>query len=185
MEMESPNGLHLLLDWLHEDRDEAGAIYVKLLERLAFTFRLFDDPDEIANEVIDRVCQNLQDGKVDKTGKAANYIYGVARNVKREKFRRKKVFLSFDPDIKINELEPDKVDEEELEKLCNAAKDCINEAGENGKIFMKYYFGTESADKFDYRKELARENGMKIKALRVKVLRIRAKLEECVEKKIN
>lgn len=185
MKMEPPNELDLLLDWLHEDRNEAGKIYVKLLKRVEFTFDRFENPEGLAYEVIDRVCKKLQAGEVDKTGNPLSYISGVVRYLKMEKNRDKRVFLSFDPEIEIKQLGPDKVDEEKFEKCCNAAKVCIKEAGEDGEIFMKYYLCEESADTFDCRKRLADENGISVQTLRVKVFRTRAKLKECVENKIN
>jgi hypothetical protein len=79
-------GFDRLLAWLHSDRNLAGEKYVIIRRGLAqfFERRGCIEPDELADEAIDRVIKKLPEIADQYTGEQAKYFYGVARHVYQE-----------------------------------------------------------------------------------------------------
>lgn len=189
---ESTNEMDTLLGWLDNDRDRAVESLIRLRQRLVFYFRFFVDPDTLADEVIDRILNNLRDNKAQTTGKAENYALAVARKVKLEQGRKRKIY-SIDDETDLNAFErhkflavppPDEI-KDDFEKLLQTTMNCIRDLGHDGETFLKYYSEQKDANANGFREGLAATEGMTLLNLRVKIYRIRKRIIDCVEKKLN
>ena len=79
-----------LLDWLDSDQIEAALKYEAIRTNL---IRIFSSrgclvPDELADDVFDRVAKKINEIIPSYEGEPALYFYGVARNVFREYTRK-------------------------------------------------------------------------------------------------
>ena len=81
-----------LLAWLDPDREQAGIKYEQIRSRLIkiFTGRGCVDPEELADETINRVTRKLNgNSKANSPAIAARYFFGVANKIYMEHLRRK------------------------------------------------------------------------------------------------
>ncbi len=184
-----------LLACLDPDRERAGERYENLRRKLMkyFECRGCLAPEEYADETINRVARRMSEGKQIWTADPASYFYGVARNVLRE------YWASPDRDIAALEClppvahppsetdDPLSSDSEKalLARHMDALDHCINELpAESRELLIEYYRG-EKGEKIRNRKVLARRLGIPPNALRIRVHRIREKLERCVNESLN
>src|SRR5262245_10094206 len=87
----SQESFDALLNWLDPDRERAGHRYEEIRQRLIkiFTGRGCHEPDQLADETINRVTTRLNDIKEEFTGEPARYFYAVANRVHMEYLRVK------------------------------------------------------------------------------------------------
>jgi len=174
-----------LLMRLGSNLDDAGLEYERIRGRLIkyFEWQKCPDPEELADETINRVTRGLEFGKEIWTSNPLSFFYGVARNVAREQWGKKET-ISLDQlgpgdhNLRQHEevSEPEKSRDEEfycLEKCAGALPDAQR------NMIVSYYFGEKSL-KIHRRKELANEFGISMNALRIRAHRIREELEACV-----
>ncbi len=163
-----------LLAWLDPNRDEAGRKYEDIRLRLIklFVCRGCFDPENLADETINRVTFKLAEIKDSFVGEHAKYFFGVANKVRLEHFKKKpRPVLPPPPVVEENELE------------FNCLERCIEQrlTSDNRDLVLKYYEEAKSA-KIEHRKILANQLGIGLNALRIRAYRIRTALEECVKK---
>lgn len=145
-------------------------------------------PRDLADEVINRVARQLEEGKEIYPPSSANYFYGVARNVLREHLRHPESALaaldtlppsehpSANPAVLTDHLAVRRRREQRLE----CVETCV--AGlppETRRLVMSYYEGEEGI-KIENRRQLAETLGIPLNTLRIRVHRIREKVEQCV-----
>lgn len=168
----SQEAFDALLDWLESDREQAGIKYEQIRSRLikVFTGRGCVDPEDLADETINRVTSKLNEIQNEFTGDRARYFFGVANKVYMEYLRRKP--LQPPPQVP-----PDR-GRAELEHRC--LERCIAQLNpEDRNLLVRDY------SQADRRKAIADELGISLNALRIRVYRIRSALKECVEKCIQ
>lgn len=161
-----------LLDWLDPDREVAGQKYEDIRRRLVtiFSCRGCAEPEDLADDTINRVASKLSVIKSDYVGDPARYFYGVANKVYLE-YRRRPV-----PAVPT----PTATYDEDIEKEFECLERCMQElTAENQKLVIEYYQDERQA-KIDHRKRLANQLGIAINALRIRAFRIRASLQQCV-----
>src|SRR6266550_5419038 len=80
-----------LLAWLDSERDEAGRKYEEIRLRLIkiFVCRGCHEPEDLADETINRVSKKLREIESTYLGNPALYFYGVANKVHLEYLRRR------------------------------------------------------------------------------------------------
>jgi RNA polymerase sigma factor (sigma-70 family) len=153
-----------------------------------FRYRGCNSPCELADEVINRVARKIEEGEIIPRRELTNYFYGVARNVLREHLRDPQSSASA-----IDELSPSdhpSEDPEELMELYDARSDaetrlaclevCLEKLPpETRRLVVSYYEGEEGA-KIVNRQRLAEEMGVSLNSLRIRLHRLREKLEKCV-----
>src|SRR6266480_2066351 len=162
-----------LLSWLNSDREQAGREYEDIRHRLIklFTCRLCLEPEDLADETINRVANKLLEIKEKFEGPPAPYFYAVAGKIHLEYLRRKP--LPPPP--------PPVQDSEKLEREYDCLEQCMQKQTlANRKLVLEYYRG-EKKDKIEHRRGLAEQYGIALNALRIRVHRMRAVLQECVE----
>lgn len=161
-----------LLAWLDPNRELAGQKYEDIRRRLVtiFSCRGCAEPEDLADETINRVTSKLSAIKSGFVGNPTNYFYGVANKVHLEYRRRKPV----------PELPPPASYDENIEKESECLERCMqNLTVENRALLIEYYQDEKQA-KINRRKRLAEHMGIAINALRIRAYRVRASLQDCV-----
>jgi len=162
-----------LLDWLAADREAAGVIYEKIRWRLVaiLAARGCLVPEEIADETIDRVARRVRDIQDSYEGDKAIYFLGVMNNVHHEYLRRPAL-----PHL----VEPEQnVESKEQTHLC--LDRCLDKLAPYSRQLIEKYYTENKQAKIDLRRRIARELGIKSTTLRLRALRIREKLQTCIQ----
>jgi DNA-directed RNA polymerase specialized sigma24 family protein len=166
-------GFDELLDWLDDNRDEAGKKYELIRQRLIkmFTCRACGEPEDLADETINRVTTKIFEIVPNYQGDPALYFYGVARMVHHEYLRRQNRLIHPPPTDVTNEDE----------RLYGCLDGCMETLPEKSRQLVLRYYQNEKKVKIDDRKTLADELGIAVNALRIRAHRIRTLLRKCVE----
>jgi len=161
-----------LLAWLDPDREVAGRKYEEIRRGLikVFTCNGCHEPEDLADATINRVSSKLKDIKDTYEGQPYLFFYGVAKNILREYWRRKPPPPPPQP--------PDNGDEIEQYHLC--LERCMKQLTPHNRELVLEYYKEEKRAKIDHRKKMAERLGIALNALRIRVYRFRAFLEECV-----
>jgi DNA-directed RNA polymerase specialized sigma24 family protein len=146
-------------------------------------------PPDLADIVVNRVARRLMEGEVIRPDALNAYFRSVARNVWRED--RRSPEAQFAP---LDDLPPHQqpaVDPHAamlahraqlmLEQRLNCLEECVAALPpETRGLILEYYEGEESA-RIENRKRLAEMLEIPLSRLRLRIHRIREKLERCVE----
>lgn len=174
-----------ILAWLNSDRERAGLMYVQLRHDLARMFSRTGccDPEGLTDEVIDRVSRKVHDLRPTYVGDARFYFRGVANNLIKETLKKIKTYVSLEgidlPKPRASAIEADTA---ELE---DCLQSCLQKLSAEKRELIMAYYAKEKQAKIDHRLELARSLGISVRALRVKVFRIRLSLERCIERSLK
>jgi DNA-directed RNA polymerase specialized sigma24 family protein len=173
----SQEAFDALLNWLDSDREQAALTYEKIRRSLIkiFTGRGCVEPEDLADETINRVTSKLKEIEKDFSGDRTRYFFGVANKVHLEHLRRKLPQAMPTP--------PDDPDRIELEYSC--LERCIERLTKKDRDLLLRYHGAEGRAETEIRRALAEELGIAPNALRIRVYRIRMALKEGVEKCIE
>lgn len=177
-----PGSFEEILAWLNPDREVAGRMYVQLRHALTkiFEWNRCSDPEGLTDDVFDRVARKVHRLRETYEGDPRHYFYGVARNVIKEAPKKIKTRVSLDE----TELPANTTSEaEEIERLReDCLHSCLQKLSQDKRELILSYYAREKQAKIDHRIELARQLGTSVETLRVRVYRIRATLEECIER---
>jgi RNA polymerase sigma factor (sigma-70 family) len=168
-----------LLAWLDPDRDQAAQKYEEIRLRLIKIFVCRGCPvaEDLADKTIDRVAGKVEDIAPSYVGNRALYFYGVAKNVYHEWLREQQQAAAAAP---MPDPVPDP-DPPESDREYDSLEECMGQlSSEERKLILDYYQEEKQA-KIDHRKKLAEGLGIGLNTLRIKVYRLRARLQECVE----
>jgi DNA-directed RNA polymerase specialized sigma24 family protein len=180
----------VLLARLDPDPQRAGHEYESIRRRLITFFECRGSavPEELADETINRVARRMSEGTDIRAGNPAGYFYGVARNVLSEFWESAAASSSPLDDLPAARLaDPAQIPgahaaAERRERGLQCLEHCLNTlASEDRDLITSYYQG-ETAAKIRNRKDLAAARGIGANALRIRALRVREKLEGCVER---
>jgi DNA-directed RNA polymerase specialized sigma24 family protein len=162
-----------LLAWLDPNRDQAGQKYEEIRVRLIkiFACRGCYEPEDLADETINRVTNKLKEIEDSFTGERARYFYGVANKVHMEYVRRKPT----------PSPPPPTQDTDEIEQEYDCLEQCMQRLTPDNRELVLQYYQEEKKAKIDHRKRLAEQLGIALNALRIRAHRIRASLQECVQ----
>lgn len=166
-----------LLAWLDANPDSAALKYEQIRAKLIklFECRACLEPEVLADETIDRVARRLNDIERTFVGDPARYFYGVANKIHLEYLRSKRVPQ---PPPFVED-----VDEDEREYEC--LEHCMQKLSPDHRELVLQYYQEERQAKINHRKHLADELGIAVNALRIRACRIRAILQECVQKCVH
>ena len=171
--------LDSLLAWLDPDPDRAGAKCEQIRHRLVRLFSCRGCPDvdaeELADETINIVTLKAPEVSKGWSGDPRLYFYGVA----------KKVFLVWlrsrkppPPQDWPTPPGPDESDENERRHEC--LEQCLEKLAPASRALVLDYYRNDRRAKIDHRKEMAARLGVAQNALRIRIHRVRATLQECV-----
>lgn len=177
-----PGTFEEILAWLNSDRDVAGQMYVQLRQDLAkiFTWNRCSDPEGLTDEVFDRVSRKAHHLRRTFSGDPRLFFYGVARNLIKEESKkiRKQVPLE-NIDLAAHESAENNNDFRLMRAECLEL--CLQKISSDKRELILDYYAKEKQAKIDHRAEIARRFGMSMEVLRVRIYRIRSKLERCIE----
>ena len=185
--------LDKLLACLDKNREQAASRYEIIRRKLMkyFECRRCCFPEDLADETINRVARKIFEGKEIWASDPANYFYGVARNVLKEYragLERELSLLEALPSppcesaLRQQEME---FERNNLERQLACLEYCLEQLSpENRRIIMNYYQG-EKGERIKNRKLIAERLGIPTNALRIRVHRIREKLEQSVAERLR
>ena len=164
-----------LLDLLAQNRDLAADEYKRLRQRLVrfFLTRGISAAEDLADNTLDRIANRLDKGEI--ISDLEGYTFGVAQRVLNEtlKQQRRQVNVA---DMLIS-VWPS-LEDSESESLC--LESCLNELSESDRKLILAFYEGEGHAKIVNRRILAESMGLSFSTLRVRVHRIRQRLERCI-----
>ena len=144
---------------------------------------------ELTDETMNRVIRRISEGESIPDPSLSGYFYGVARNVLKEQM--------INPDrstYSIESLESrqhpsqnwtqaNQVQSERsfLEQMLDCLDACVQELPSTDQELILIYYQGEAGARIENRKNIAGKFGLNLNNLRIRVFRIRARLEKCVE----
>jgi DNA-directed RNA polymerase specialized sigma24 family protein len=169
-----------LLKALNDDRSRAGEIYESLRQRLSTFFRMngFSEAYDLVDETLERAGRRLRDTPVENV---TAYTAGIGRFVllEAQKKRAKESPLdeASDPQQRIS---PDVENSEELDRALGCLDRCLAKLpGSDSDLVLRYYRYSKG-EKIATREDMAASLETTGGALRLKLYRIRRRLEICV-----
>jgi DNA-directed RNA polymerase specialized sigma24 family protein len=182
--MESPEAFEAFLLWLGRDQVAGGRKYEEVRQKLIalFRYRGCPNPEELADETLDRTARAVLKPDFTYVGDPIAYFHGVARNVHYEWLRRQRKFVQDSISEAQPELPSPEIHSEEVEIRSTCLERCLDTLPEGKKTFLLRYYGSEKRAKIDGRQLLAKEEGIALNALRIQVFRLRNTLRNCVGK---
>lgn len=181
----SENAFGALLKWLDTEKKSDGECYLEIHERLVnyFDRKNCQNPDELADETLNRVARRLEEEGKLESQTPAKYCYITAKFVFLENLRNKdKHNVSIDETVENKLFSKTFDDKTEKEKRLNCLEICAETLDfVNREIIFGYYYGEERI-KIENRRKLASKFELSINALSIRACRIREKLHICVVK---
>ena len=169
-----------LLAQLHSDREEAGMRYELIRRKLIrlFEWRGCDGAEDLADETLNRVARRLAEGVELRSSDSFGYFYGVAHLVYKEVLRRSsreyRALESGEWPQPICMPE----EEEPADRRLECLRCCLAQVPQDQRdLLLRYHQGENNIRN---RKALAGELGIPLNALRIRVHRVRRKVEDCV-----
>ena len=169
--------LELLLSRLAPNQEAAGHEYERLRLNLANFFRMkgLAEPFAVADLTLDRVARLLTSKDVNDL---APFCFGVARLVCLEQYRAEQRQRDADENFARN------VKQENDEDRYDLMRNCLTVIGAEDQELLRLYFaGLPPKERYAHRENLARQAGVSIERLRLRIHRLRQKLESCLEQR--
>ena len=176
-----------LLQQLDPDRDLAGQKYEDLRRKLIkfFEWNSCFPAEDLVDETFDRVAGKLENVPVHDV---IGFAWGFAKHIRQEAYKRadRMVQISDLPqgkDVLADANGPDKILQKEMEHQRRA--ECLHRSlqrlpREDRQLFLQYH--NVKGEHTEYRQQLAANLGMTVGTLRVRINRLREKLERSVNK---
>jgi len=168
-----------LLASLGPDRDSAGAKYLEIRGNLTrfFEWRGCPFPEDHADETLNRAAKRLAEG--EEIRNPSSYCIGVARmlllEINKDRAREQQALGE------IASSQPDSSDDSGTEANIECLRGCLqNLPADNRELIIQYYQGEKGA-KIANRKRLTERFGVPVNALRMRALRLRERLQTCVQ----
>lgn len=178
----TPEEFEALLKVLHPDRHKAGEVYEQIRRRLVrlFEWRGCTCPEELTDETFNRVARKLAGGLALENKDPYAYFCGVAHHVfqevLRQNAREQKMRESGDWQLSCP-------DEDEADFRLDHLRNCLERLGfAQRRLLLRYY---QDDQRIQSRKNLCRELGVELNALRIRVHRLRKKVETCVLERLK
>jgi DNA-directed RNA polymerase specialized sigma24 family protein len=161
------------------DRETAGRKYLEIRNNLTrfFEWRGCSFPEDHADETINRMAKRVFEGEAILNH--SGYAMGVARllllEINKGRQREQSAFAEIGaaPDVYV----PEDDDESRL----NCLRSCLQTLSpDNRELILQYYQG-EKGEKIENRKKLLDRLGIPVNTLRMRALRLRERLQTCVE----
>jgi DNA-directed RNA polymerase specialized sigma24 family protein len=172
--------LSRLLAGLADDPERAGEAYESLRRTLVkfFDWRRAHDPDECADETLDRLARRLHEGTA--IDDPVRFARGIARLVLLESWRRPEA-RTVRADASQLALVPAPATPEpsDAEPRSGCFERCLQELPEDGRLLILEYYAHSGRERIETRKRLSESLRLTENALRSRAQRIRDRLERC------
>lgn len=180
----SSESFEKLLQVLATDREMAGVAYEDLRQRMIRFFRWESCPsaDECADDVLNRLATKLLAG--ERISNPVAYAGGIARLVlketNRKQAREQQLPLSGPVDISTSRLFVSN-SEESKEQIQQCFDGCLNALDVDSRHFLLDYYRGEASSRILNRQKMAGRLEISLNSLRNRALRLREKLESCID----
>ena len=163
-------GFDKLLSWLDADREKAGEKYRKLHLRLArvFAAKGCRQAEDLAYQTFDVIARKSDWLIENYEGDPALYVFGVAKKI-------------YKPPKPIP-TPPPLPDNAEIERRCSCLEECLHHvtSADERDVVLRYH-QKDKGEKIRERQQIAKELGISLNALRIRVWHIHARLRPCVQ----
>lgn len=180
----TPESFDALLRTLHPDREKAGESYEAIRYKLIrmFEWKGCASAEELADEVFNRVARKFANGLTLERDKPDAYFWGVAHHVFQEVVRKEARERRA---IEIGNPSPSSYHQEddEPDHRLDLLRACLKLLEKSQRILLLRYYETER--RIQARKILCDELGIPMNALRIRIHRLRRKVEVCVQEKLR
>jgi DNA-directed RNA polymerase specialized sigma24 family protein len=178
----TPEGFEALLSMLHSDRERAGEVYEGIRRRLVrlFEWRGCAHAEELADETFNRVARKSAEGLTLQRSDPYAYFCGVAHHVFQEVVRRE---AREHKAQESGDLSSSSSLEDEPDYRLDYLRACLETLdAEQRRLLLRYH---QDEQRIRSRKELCDELGIPMNALRIRVHRLRRRVEACVQEKLR
>jgi len=168
-----------LLVALGGDRDSAAQKYLEIRTNLVrfFEWRGCSFPEDHADETINRIAKRVAEG--EEILNYSGYAVGVARLLLLEINKgRQREQLALAEIGQTSEAYEEK-DDGEHRLVC--LRSCLETLTTDNRALILQYYQGEKGEKIQNRKKLMDQFGIPVNTLRMRALRLREKLQSCVE----
>jgi DNA-directed RNA polymerase specialized sigma24 family protein len=162
------------------DRDTGGKKYLEIRSNLTrfFEWRGCPFPEDHADETINRIAKRVAEG--EQIQNPSGYAMGVARLLVLEiiKGRQRE-------QVALNEITTSSseayADANDGECRIDCLRNCLQGLSTENRLLITEYYEGEKGDKIQNRKKLVEKLGIPVNTLRMRALRLRDRLQTCVE----
>ena len=161
------------------DRESGSQKYLEIRNNLTrfFEWRGCSFPEDHADETINRIAKKVADG--EQILNPSGYAMGVARLLLLEILKSRQREQSALTEI--GQGTEAYVDPDDGEDRLDCLRDCLQTlSADNRELILQYYHG-EKGEKIENRKKLLDRLGIPVNTLRMRALRLRERLQGCVE----
>src|ERR1041384_24963 len=172
-----------LLGALGGDHDSAAQKHLDIRSNLVrfFEWRGCSFPEDHADETINRIAKRVTEG--EEILNYSGYAIGVARLLLLEINKgRQREQLALAEIGQASEVYEEK-DDGENRLVC--LRSCLETLTTDNRALILQYYQGEKGEKIQNRKKLMDQFGIPVNTLRMRVLRLREKLQSCVEECIG
>ena len=164
-----------------DDRDSGGKKYLEIRSNLTrfFEWRGCPFPEDHADETINRIAKRVAEG--EQIQNPSGYAMGVARLLLLEilKGRQREQVAMTELTNTSTEASSDEPDDGEERIGC--LRHCLQGLTNDNRVLITEYYEGEKGDKIQNRKKLVEKFGIPVNTLRMRALRLRDRLQVCVE----
>jgi len=179
----TPESFDKLLVAFGGDRDAGGEKYLEIRSNLMrfFEWRGCSFPEDHADETINRIAKRIDEG--EQILNPSGYAMGVARLLLLEiiKSRQREQSALTEMGTSSEAYEAPEDGDQRLDCLQNCLQTLSTD---NRELILQYYQG-EKSEKIQNRKKLLDRLGIPVNTLRMRALRLREKLQTCVEECVS
>lgn len=163
-----------------DDRESGGKKYLEIRNNLTrfFEWRGCPFPEDHADETINRIAKRVAEG--EQIQNPSGYAMGVARLLLLEIVKgRQREQVAFTELATTNSEVSDEADDGEERIGC--LRQCLGGLSTENRLLITEYYEGEKGDKIQNRKRLMERLGIPVNTLRMRALRLRDRLQVCVE----
>jgi DNA-directed RNA polymerase specialized sigma24 family protein len=181
----SQSSFDIFLSLLDADREQAGAKYESLRQRLIklFEWRNCEMPEELVDVVFDRILKKISEG--EQIQNVTAFASTIAQFVFKEYLRsneRQNQLIEEAPEVQNLKAKETETEDEFTEKRRSCFEKCLAEFDAESRKFIIAYYTTDEKTMIAARKKLAEELNSNLNTIRIKACRLKAKLEDCTKK---
>ncbi len=172
-----------LLSCLGDDRERAGEQYLEIRRNLIrfFEWRGCPFPEDHADETVNRVARKISEG--EEIRNPSGYFIGVARFLVLEilKARAKESHALGE----LASASVESVDTSASEARIECLRQCLQKLPSDNRELILHYYQGDKGEKIENRKKLTARLGVPVNTLRMRALRLREQLQQCVQRCVN
>ena len=177
----SKTNFEQFLQTLDSDQDAAAEKYLRLRSSLEsfFEWRDCENTEDLTDIVFDRVTKKIIEGEIIENIEA--FCISIAKFIVLE--HKRKIARNTDlNEVSDTENFAETFESEDLKKRnLECLRKCLSKLPDKKRKLLVDYYDTEEATMIPKRKSLAEKLDLNLNSLRIRVSRLRSKLEQCTK----